>query len=509
MNSIQSRPCHRSNSATAVSLVATLDEHDAASDGILRKLPEEVSWLQVRADRVGDIPAERLRQDFGGKLLYTLNNGKVDGAWHGDGLNRSRRLTAAAAEGYDFIELDGERDISADVLEVIPPERRLISWRGAAASASELASHFRRLSSVAAHSYLLVSDARRAADGLAPLSFLRSTGRSDVTAFADGEVGLWSRVLAAQLGAPLVFVGSAGGGRGPLDSSNPARMIADFGLPTVHPVERICGIVGGSAAKSLSPSLHNAAYRALAYPGLFLPFRVDSFAEFWSEFIVSRGLEAFGMSIQGLTVASPNKESAAESATIRSRTALRAASANLVFRRGSAWVATTTDPIGVLGNVPRRSLPGRRAAVVGCGGSGRAIALTLSQAGASVTLVNRCRERGEKASRLLGLPFTALSRFSVEGFDVVINATPVGSQGDALPFAIDHLDRGAVVVDLVYAQGITALVAGARRRGVRVVDGREVLLAQVGQQFSRMTGLAPPVGLLADMLGLTRMLSAR
>ena len=110
---------------------------------------------------------------------------------------------------------------------------------------------------------------------------------------------------------------------------------------------------------------------------------------------------------------------------------------------------------------------------------------------------------------MLGLPFTALSGFSVEGFDFVINATPVGSHGDALPFAIDDLDQDAVVVDLVYAPGITALVAAARARGVRVVEGREVLLTQVEQQFSRMTGLSPPTDLMAEMLGLTAMPWAR
>ena len=116
---------------------------------------------------------------------------------------------------------------------------------------------------------------------------------------------------------------------------------------------------------------------------------------------------------------------------------------------------------------------------------------------------------GEHASRLLGLSFTALSGFSVEGYDLVINATPVGSQGDSMPFAIDHLAPEAVLVDLVYAPGITARVAEARARGVRVVEGREVLLAQVERQFSRMTGLTPPVGLAADMLGLSAMPSAR
>ena len=269
------------------------------------------------------------------------------------------------------------------------------------------------------------------------------------------------------------------------------------------------GSWGPRSSRSLSPSLHNAAYRALAYPGLFLPFRVESFAEFWHEIVESRALEQIGMSIQGLTVASPNKESAAALATIRSRAALRAESANLLFRRGATWVAATTDPTGVLANINRQSIAGRRAAVVGCGGSGRAIAWALRRAGASVTLVNRCQERGVRASQLLGLPFTGLSKFSVEGFDFVINATPVGSQGDELPFTIDHLDRDAVVVDLVYTQRTTALVAGARARGVRVVEGREVLVAQVERQFAWMTGRASPAGLMADMLGLTLARSAQ
>ena len=120
-------------------------------------------------------------------------------------------------------------------------------------------------------------------------------------------------------------------------------------------------------------------------------------------------------------------------------------------------------------------------------------------------MVNRCPERGEQASQLLGLPFTALSGFSVEGYELIINATPVGTQGDALPFAIDRLTSDAVVVDLVYAPGVTPLVAAARTRGVRVVEGREVLLAQVELQFSLMTGLAPPEGLVAERLGLAAM----
>jgi 3-dehydroquinate dehydratase/shikimate dehydrogenase len=506
MNLIQALPCSRTGPAAAAALVATLDETPATADAV-RRLPEGISWLQVRADLVGDLPTAWLREGFSGQLLYTLRDGGRAG---GDsaGLDRGERLVAAASEGYDLVELDAQRDIRADVLAAIPPEQRLICWRGTAAGASELASRFRRLSKVEARSYLLIVEARRASDGLAPLLFLRSAGRCDVTAYADGEVGLWSRILAPLLGAPLVFAGGTVTDRETSDGPGPERMIAEFGLPPLPAVDRICGIVGTGANRSLSPGLHNAAYRALGYPGLFLPFRVDAFEEFWREVVESRALEQVGLRMQGFTVASPNKEAAAAMTKPCGRTSRDAASANLVFRRGPAWAATTTDPTGVLANLDRRTLPGRRAAVIGCGGSGRAIASALGRAGAHVTLVNRCRERGEQASRLLGLPFAPLSRFSADGYDLIINATPVGTRGDALPFTLRGVARHAVVVDLVYAQVPTPLVESARASGVRVVDGREVLVAQVERQFTRMTGLAPPPGLLAGRLGLAPQITA-
>ena len=368
------------------------------------------------------MPASWLREAFGCRLIYTLGG-------DAGGPDRGERLIAAAAQGYDLVELDAERDIRGDALARIPLEQRLICWRGPAVDASELGSRFRRLSRIEARSYLLIVQARRASDGLAPLLFLRSAGRPDVTAYADGEFGLWSRILAPVMGAALVFAGGRDSGPETLDGLTPERMIAEFGLPSLPTVDRICGIVGAGANRSLSLGLHNAAYRALGYPGLFLPFRVDAFEEFWREVVESRVFEQVGLRIQGFTVASPNKEAAATMMDSCSRASQRSASANLVFRRGPAWVATTTDPAGVLANLDQRTIRGQQAAVIGCGGSGRAIASALGRAGAHVTLVNRCADRGEQASRLLGLPFAPLTGFAVDGYDLIINATPVGTRG--------------------------------------------------------------------------------
>jgi 3-dehydroquinate dehydratase/shikimate dehydrogenase len=145
----------------------------------------------------------------------------------------------------------------------------------------------------------------------------------------------------------------------------------------------------------------------------------------------------------------------------------------------------------------------RKAAVIGCGGAGRAVAAALQQSGVDVTLVNRGKERGDHATQLLGLPFVLLSEFETHGFTLLVNATPIGREDDALPFAIDSLSRDTVVVDLAYGTCPTPLVSGIHTRGGTVIDGYDVVLTQVRKQFEMMVGLEMPssVGRDAVMSG--------
>ena len=149
--------------------------------------------------------------------------------------------------------------------------------------------------------------------------------------YADGELGLWSRVLSPLLGAPLVF--------GCLDeedgSGEPsvARLVRDYGLPDPGPVQGTYGIIGHPVAHSLSPRLHNASYRATQFPALFLPFSVTNFGPFWEEIVMVGALDRLGLPLLGLTVTSPLKERSVEAATVVSPSAQRAGSANVMYRR--------------------------------------------------------------------------------------------------------------------------------------------------------------------------------
>jgi 3-dehydroquinate dehydratase / shikimate dehydrogenase len=481
-----------------VEVVASVD---AAEAGALDGLPDEVTWLRVVGDRAS--PAQRLGHFAGGLILGCPDRG-VDGSARREG------LSPHSLDGFDLVELDADLALCDEVLEAVPPRRRLVCWRGPAVDSAALEEVFRRLQATEARYYRIVVEGRTVRDGLAPLEFLQKANRHDVVAYADGEAGLWSRILAPLLGAPLVF-GAFGGRLGRGDDPDVRRLVEDYGFPEVASASMACGIVGDRVSRSLSPRLHNAAYRSLGIPAIFLPFPVESFEGLWAEIVVPRALEQFGLSLRGLTVASPHKASASALAGRRSVVVDRACAANLVYQRWGRWVAESTDPPSVLHAFDRlsRSRDGQTAAVIGCGGSGRAIAYALRKAGANVVLSNRDRARGDWAARRMGMPLVPLSEFSAEGFDLIVNATPVGRNGEGSPFDVARLGRDAAVVDLVYADGTTPLVAAARERGATVIEGREVLMIQAMRQFARMTGRVMPERLVSSVLGLSEGLSGR
>ena len=311
-------------------------------------------------------------------------------------------------------------------------------------------------------------------------------------------------MLAPRLGAPIAFA------RVPRDGDTAdceptiRDLVLDYGFPDLYPAREIFAIIGQPVSGSLSPRVHNAAYRANGFGRLFLSLPVDSFQQFWHQLVLGGAMGAIGFPIMGLTIASPHKEAALEVAKRRAPLCRQCAASNLLVRRENEWTASTTDPEGIFHNMtlghPR---PGTRVAIIGCGGSGRIAAAALSQAGANVTLVNRGAERGRWAAGLLGLPFVPLESFSALGYGAIVNATPVGLNGERLPVNLAELDPGATVVDLVYSRrGETAFAEQARAMGHQVVDGRLVLLAQTRRQYYLMTGETMPESLGRRLLGL-------
>ncbi|MEZ5123742.1 MAG: shikimate dehydrogenase [Solirubrobacterales bacterium] len=253
------------------------------------------------------------------------------------------------------------------------------------------------------------------------------------------------------------------------------------------------GVLGWPVRHSRSPAMHNAALAALGlteWRYQLLPVPPELFGE------TVRALPAAGFAGANVTV--PHKEAALAVADAPTAAARAIGAANTLTFTGDGRIeADNTDAPGLLAALPHPAR-GATALVLGAGGSARAAAWALCEAGAAAVAVhNRTRERADRLAADLGIRVAA----DPQPADIVVNCTTVGLHDrDAAPIDLATLDRYGTVVDLVYRDGGTALVRAARAHGHPTVDGLEILVHQGALSFERWTGRAAPLDVMRAAL---------
>jgi len=397
-----------------------------------------------------------------------------------------------AANIFDLVELNAEFDLTERLLKKIPKKQRFLYWKGAVNSSEDLNYQYKKLQKVGAIFYELVTLPKKAADLLIPLTFQKENAINHLITYAGGLSGMWTQIISAHFGGAMVF-GNLGENQLPFFSLN--QLLEDYNFPNLYCYNEIYGIAGNPVLNSRSPKIHNGAYRLLNIPAIYLPFHLDDFDDFWKGIIKNRVTEAVGLKIVGLTCVSPYKEKGIKYVDIIDNPLIAASKAgNLLVKQDKLWLAKTTDSLGVLNGLKEKNIPIAKLtiAVIGCGGTGRTIAAALKKEGAAVTLVNRSAKRGVFAAKVLQLPFVLLQDFQPGRFDLVVNATPIGKHGNDIPFRVELMNKNSIVVDVVYKKETTQLIKIARRMGLLVIDGLEILRTQVQYQFQGMTGYQMP-----------------
>jgi shikimate dehydrogenase len=228
----------------------------------------------------------------------------------------------------------------------------------------------------------------------------------------------------------------------------------------------LVGLLGWPTSHSLSPQMQNAGFAALGLDWAYVPLPTPP--ELLGDAV--RGLVASGFA--GANVTIPHKEAVIAFCDELDDVASRAGSVNTLVIEEGRVLGASTDGLAVTSQIEPE---GRRALVLGTGGASKAVAGALREAGADVVVMGR-RDPGWPPSP--------------DGYDVLVNATPVRDEVVVRPVP------DMQVVDLAYrANGRpTALIAAAIAAGCHpCVDGLDVLLAQGAASFERWTGQAAPL----------------
>ena len=255
---------------------------------------------------------------------------------------------------------------------------------------------------------------------------------------------------------------------------------------------RVVGIIGDPVGHSRSPAMHNAAFDALGLDWVYVPFPVAR----GEGAAAVRAVAALGLA--GLNVTMPHKADAATACEDLSSEAAALGAVNTVVNAGGTLVGHSTDGEGFLRALDDEGITvaGQRAVVLGAGGAARAITHALGRVDAEVTVTARRPEAARSAASLApGGIAVALDELAVERFDVVVNATPLGMNGEPPPFDTAQLHAGQFVFDTVYPVE-TPLLREARGRGVRAVGGLGMLVRQGALSFALWTGAEPPLDVM-------------
>jgi shikimate dehydrogenase len=260
----------------------------------------------------------------------------------------------------------------------------------------------------------------------------------------------------------------------------------------------IYGVIGYPVGHSRSPLMHNAALQSIQRDAVYLPLEVNDIASFISGFVHPK-TKKLDWNLRGLSVTIPHKLTVMPLLDALDETAQRVGAVNTIVVRGEQLIGYNTDVAGAMQPLAAQiELRHARVAVLGAGGSARAVCFGLNQRGAVTTVYARDVSKAQTLAAEFNARAAALREFN-GACEVVINCTPMGMKGygeGQSPVSAESLRGVKLVFDLVYNPEMTQLLSDAQSAGCQILGGLTMLVAQAGEQFRLWTGEEAPFKLM-------------
>jgi 3-dehydroquinate dehydratase/shikimate dehydrogenase len=453
-----------------------------------RDAVEGADLVELRIDSVADPDVAGALAGRTTPVIVTCRPTWEGGRFRGSEEERLRLIEQAVALGAEYVDIEWRARFDT-LLARTGGRGVVVSMHDFEGTPSDLADRVQAMRATGADIVKIAIAATRLSDNVALLGLARTMGADGRSVLlAMGERGLASRVLATRFGSAWTYAGDIEA----IGQVTPARLLGDYRFSEISEDTEVYGLTGLPIGHSVSPAMHNAAFRAASRDAVYLPLPaadVDDFVEF---------ARAFGL--RGASITIPYKVPLCAVVDEVCADARRIGAINTLSVVDGRWIGGNSDIAGFLAPLAARNVAlfGRRASVLGAGGSARAVAAALGSAGATVTV--HARDEG-KAATVAALSGGGVGPWPPKpgSWDLLVNCTPMGMHPhrDASPVSAAALD-GAVVYDLVYNPETTRLMRDARAAGCQVIGGLDMLVAQAEAQFAWWTGGAPVPGVMAE-----------
>jgi 3-dehydroquinate dehydratase / shikimate dehydrogenase len=303
-----------------------------------------------------------------------------------------------------------------------------------------------------------------------------------------GEQGVISRVLSVRAGSQFTFAAANPGeetGPGQLT----ARALRDvYRIDQVDAATRVYGVAGDPVAHSLSPAMLNTAFRRENVNAVYLALHAKTLEDLMAC--------VQDIPIAGLSITMPYKEPILKHLDKSDPWTAKVGACNTVVRsQDGNLYGFNTDVNGVVRPLEMRiRLQGAKILVLGAGGAARAAVFGLKERGAEVSILSRNAASAQKLAKQAKAKAINRTMLKKLEFDVIINATPAGMEGNKDPLPLTEPEMKAkYFFEMVYTPAETRMIKTARVRGMHVIPGAEMFVQQGARQFEIWTGKPAPI----------------
>jgi 3-dehydroquinate dehydratase/shikimate dehydrogenase len=403
----------------------------------------------------------------------------------------------AAAAGFQLV------DIELQTLEKLPKTTLgQIREAGAAVVLSyhdfhatkDLDAVYNRMKPFQADYIKVVPTARSLSDNVTLMRFLarvEDESNSTVVGICMGEQGIISRVLGLRAGSAFTFAAASVGEETAPGQIAARTLIETYRIDQVDAATKVYGVAGNPVKSSLSPLMMNTAFRRETVNAVYLALQTAKADDLFKL--------AKEVPIQGLSITMPLKQDVMPLLERTDPLSAKIGAVNTILRaQDGKFYGFNTDVAGIIAPLERRlALKGAKVLVIGAGGAARAAVFGCRDKGAEVFILNRTPETAQKLAKQSGAKTIKRDAIAKTTFDVIINATPIGMNGNTgknVPTSpLDAAEINArYVFDLVYNPVETPLLRLARQKGIAVITGVEMFVQQGARQFEIWTGKPAP-----------------
>ena len=463
---------------TATTTAELRERRDAVPDADL---------IELRLDSVADPNVAGALAGRRRPVIVTCRPVRDGGRFAGSEEERRRILADAMSRGAEYVDIEWQAGFD-DLIAQAGGSRIVLSMHDFDGVPDDLPARVRAMRSTGAEVVKIAVKTNSLSDCVGLLDLGSQAGHgTGLVVIGMGDTGLITRVMAGRFGSMWTYAG----GLRDVGQISAETLLKDYHFRALTETTDLYGIVGGSVAHSVSPAMHNAAFRAARLDAVYLPFPAASAQDF-----VTFG-RAIG--IKGASVTIPHKVALADSLDEVYSVARRIGAINTIRVERGRWVGDNTDAAGFLEPLKDRvALAGLRTAVLGAGGAARAVTVALASSGAIVRV--HARNRRQAADVAMLAPATVGPwPPELDTWDLLINCTPIGMHPrvDETPLPAGHL-TGRYVYDLIYNPTATRLLRDAAEKGCQTIGGLDMLVAQARAQFRWWTGTRLPAGVMRE-----------